>query len=232
LFEAGRSVFISVGSAGRVPRRYRGRDIFSWLVEVMRHGAGFGVILPTADTLPDARRKFSAMPALSGHHGGHDTNLRQYAAEGMKVAGRLSGADGEHLTFADDLAGSLQFADSFFDERMRGFIDRYIERAAIQAPPDNAAPVNYIPVGLTELNLQRAGISVIIWATGYALDYRWIEASILDDLEYPRNVRGVASIPGIYFLGLLWQHSQASASLVGPEFDGPHLVETMAQAAA
>ena len=115
---------------------------------------------------------------------------------------------------------------------MRGFIDRYIERAAIQAPPDNAAPVNYIPVGLTELNLQRAGISVIIWATGYALDYRWIEASILDDLEYPRNVRGVASIPGIYFLGLLWQHSQASASLVGPEFDGPHLVETMAQAAA
>jgi putative flavoprotein involved in K+ transport len=218
------------GSAGRVPRRYRGRDIFSWLVDVMRNGARFGVDLPIAEKLPDARRKFSAMPALSGHHGGHDTNLRQYASEGMILAGRLTGANGEHLTFADDLALSLQHADSFFDERFRGFIDTYIERAAIQAPPNDIVAANFAPVGLTELNLQRAGISVIIWATGYALDYQWIDAPILDDLAYPPNVRGVASIPGIYFLGLLWQHSQASASLVGPEFDGPHLVETMEQA--
>jgi putative flavoprotein involved in K+ transport len=91
--------------------------------------------------------------------------------------------------------------------------------------------VNYQPRELTELNLLHAGISAIIWATGYALDYRWIDAPMLDDLGYPRNVRGVASVPGLYFLGLLWQHSQASASLVGPEFDGPYLVETMARAA-
>jgi putative flavoprotein involved in K+ transport len=232
LFQAGRSVFISVGSAGRVPRRYRGRDIFSWLVDVMRHGAKFGVTLPTADQLPDARRKFSAMPALSGHHGGHDTNLRQYAADGMTLAGRLTGANGEQLTFEDDLALSLQKADSFFDERLRGFIDTYIEHAAIQALPDSHVAVNYAPGGFTELNLQRAGVSVIIWATGYALDYQSIEAPILDNLGYPQNVRGVASIPGLYFLGLLWQHSQASASLVGPEFDGPHVVEKMAQAVA
>jgi putative flavoprotein involved in K+ transport len=146
----------------------------------------------------------------------------------MILAGRLTGANGEQLTFANDLAVSLQHADSFFDERFRGFIDTYIERAAVAAPLDDRAAVNFAPAGLTELDLQRAGISVIIWATGYALDYQWIEAPILDDLAYPRNVRGVASTPGIYFLGLLWQHSQASASLVGPEFDGPHLVETMA----
>jgi putative flavoprotein involved in K+ transport len=132
----------------------------------------------------------------------------------------------------DDLALSLQRADSFFDERLRGFIDTYIERAGIHTLPDDRVAVDYAPDGLTELNLQRAGISVIIWATGYALDYQWIDASILDDFGYPENVRGVASIPGLYFLGLLWQHSQASASLVGPEFDGPHLVETMAQAVA
>ena len=66
LFEAGRRVYVSVGSAGRVPRRYRGRDIFSWLVDVIRHGAGHGVALPTAEQLPDGRRRFSAMPALTG----------------------------------------------------------------------------------------------------------------------------------------------------------------------
>jgi len=43
LFEAGRPVYISVGSACRVTRRYRGRDIFSWLYDIFRNGASFGV---------------------------------------------------------------------------------------------------------------------------------------------------------------------------------------------
>jgi hypothetical protein len=59
----------------------------------------------------------------------------------------------------------------------------------------------------------------------------WIDVPILDELGYPRHVRGVAAVPGLYFLGLLWQHSQASASLVGPEFDGPYLVDQMARMA-
>ena len=103
LFEAGRRVYVSVGSAGRVPRRYRGRDIFAWLVDVIRHGGAYGVALPTAEQLPDGRRRFSAMPGAHGPGGGHDTNLRRYAADGMTLAGRLAAADGERLTFADDL---------------------------------------------------------------------------------------------------------------------------------
>jgi putative flavoprotein involved in K+ transport len=227
LFEAGRRVYISVGSAGRIPRRYRGRDIFGWLVDLIRDGATHGVTLPTGDQLPDASRRFNPMPALTGRRGGHDTNLRQYAADGMSLAGRLTGAEGELLTFGDDLTLSLERADSFFDERFRGVIDTYIERAAIHAPPADTVVVGYEPEGLTELNLRREGISTVIWATGYDLDYRWIEAPILDELGYPRNVRGVADVPGLYFLGLLWQHSQASASLLGPSLDGPYLLDVM-----
>jgi putative flavoprotein involved in K+ transport len=80
---------------------------------------------------------------------------------------------------------------------------------------------------LPELNLKQAGVSTVIWATGYDLDYSWIEAPVSDELGYPRNVRGVAAVPDLFFLGLLWQHSQASASLVGPELDGPHLLDVM-----
>jgi len=227
LSAAGRAVFISVGSAGRIPRRYRGRDIFGWLIDVIRDGPSYGVGLPTADRLPDGRRRFAAMPALTGHGGGHDTNLRRYAADGMRLAGRLTDADGERLTFADDLAVNLEAADRFFDERLRAVIDDYIVRAAIDAPPDRRAAIGYEPRATTRLNLLREGISTIIWATGYALDYGWIDAPILDELGHPRNVRGASAMPGLYFLGLLWQHSQASASLVGPELDGPHLVERM-----
>ena len=227
LHEAGRRVFVSVGSAGRIPRRYRGRDIFGWLVDVIRDGPEHGVALPTADQLPDGRRRFSAMPALTGRGGGHDTNLRRYAADGIALAGRLSGADGERLTFAGDLTSSLEGADRFFDERFRRIIDTFIERAGMQAPPADDPTFDHRPEELNELNLAEAGVSTVIWATGYRLDYGWIDAPILDELGYPRNVRGVAAIPGLYFLGLLWQHSQASASLVGPELDGPHLLEMM-----
>lgn len=227
LFAAGRTVYVSVGSAGRVPRRYRGRDIFSWLFDVMRHGAAHGVSFPTADQLPDPRRRFSAMPALSGHDGGHDTNLRRYAADGMRLAGRLTHADGERVTFADDLPTSLENADRFFDERFRAVIDNYIMRAAIAAPPDDRVEPTYEPVGPTELDLAREGISTIIWATGYAIDHSWIDAPVLDQHGHPRHIRGVTSVPGLHFLGLLWQHSQASASLVGPAFDGPYLVDCM-----
>jgi putative flavoprotein involved in K+ transport len=97
LFESGRRVYVSVGSAGRIPRRYRGRDIFSWVVELMRDGARFGARLPTVGQLPDPALWFNPMPALSGRAGGHDTNLRRYAANGISLAGRLTGADGERL---------------------------------------------------------------------------------------------------------------------------------------
>jgi putative flavoprotein involved in K+ transport len=228
LFEAGRTVYVSVGSAGRVPRRYRGRDIFGWLVDLIRHGAAHGVELPTADQLP-AERRFSPMPALTGRHGGHDTNLREYAAAGIRLAGRLAGANGERIGFAGDLDENLRRADRFFDERFRRPIDTYIERAGLAAPPARDVAVSHQPAELTELDLARAGVSTVIWATGYDLDYSWIEAPVLDELGYPRNVRGVAAVPGLYFLGLLWQHSQASASLIGPTLDGPYLLDAMAR---
>jgi putative flavoprotein involved in K+ transport len=119
LTAAGRQVYVAVGSAGRV------RDIFSWLIDLLRHGA---------DQLPDPRRRYNAMPALSGHCGGHDTNLRAYALQGMRLAGYLAGADGEHPTFADDLERSLQAADDFFDARSRPVIDAYIARPELDAP--------------------------------------------------------------------------------------------------
>jgi hypothetical protein len=53
----------------------------------------------------------------------------------MTLVGRMTGVDGERLTFADDLTQNLELADRFFDDRFRSTIDTYIERAAIEAPP-------------------------------------------------------------------------------------------------
>lgn len=227
LLEAGRRVYLSVGTAGRAPRRYRGVDIFGWLAQIALRGPDFGLGLPTVDMLPDPDLKFAANPHVSGRHGGHETNLRRFAANGMQLAGRLVTADGARIGFADDLAAQLAHADRFFDDKLRDLVETFIERAGLDVPPDDREPVTYEPTPIGSLDLRRAGVSTIVWATGYALDYGWIDAPIFDRRGYPRQSRGVSDVPGLFFLGLLWQHTEGSATLVGPALDAPYLAEQL-----
>jgi putative flavoprotein involved in K+ transport len=231
LSDAGRRVYLSVGTAGRAPRRYRGVDIFGWLAQIARRGPEFGLGLPTVDMFPDPKLKFAANPHVSGRNGGHDTNLRWFAAAGMQLAGHLLAAEGERVTFANDLPAQLVHADRFFDDHLRDLIETFIDRASLDVPPDDRVPFDYEPRALTELDLGSAGVSTILWATGYDLDYGWIDAPIFGERGYPRNERGVTEIPGLYFLGLLWQHTEGSATLVGPALDGPYLAERLGMAA-
>jgi putative flavoprotein involved in K+ transport len=227
LHEAGRRVFLSVGRCGRVPRRYRGSDFFHWLWSLRTRGNEFGTPLPTVDKLPDPRLRFAGNPHLSGHHGGHDTNLRQFAADGMALLGHLEAGDGERIRVAPDLAANLQFADGFFDERFRELIDTFIERAGVDAPPDDRQPFNFDPPEVAELDLAGEGISTVIWTSGYRLDFSWIDLPILDDQGSPRQVRGVTEVPGLFFLGLPWMVDQGSATLFGVGRDGAYVAEQM-----
>ena len=53
----------------------------------------------------------------------------------------------------------------------------------------------------------------MIWATGYRPDHSWIDAAVLDARRPRRHRRGVTDVPGLYFLGLSWQHTRGSALL-------------------
>ena len=225
---AGRRVFLSVGTAGRIPRRYRGRDFFRWMYAILTDGPPYGVSLPAADALPDPRMRLMANPHLSGHGGGHDTNLRAYAADGsMTLIGRIEGVDGERLKLSDDLPAKLAFADGFFAERFQPLVDALIEKAGIDAEPDDAEPVTFAPPVPRDLDLRRAGITSVLWTTGYVRDYGWIEAPITDELGFPRQRNGVAELPGLFFIGSLWQRTQASATLFGVGGDAIELARAM-----
>ena len=56
-------------------------------------------------------------------------------------------------------------------------------------------------------------VDAVIWATGYRPDHSWIEAEAMDTDGSVRHRRGVTDIPGLYFLGLSWQHTRGSALL-------------------
>jgi putative flavoprotein involved in K+ transport len=228
LHEAGRQVILSVGSAGRVPRRYRGFDCLGWIARIAVHGDEVGVPLPSVEMLPDPRMRFAGNPHLSGHGGGHDTNLRQFAAEGMTLVGRIDGVSGERLRLAPDLAKNLAWADGFFDLRFRDLVERFIAASQLEVPPDDRQPFMFEPPILEQLDLEAAGVNSVLWTTGFKMDFsRWIDLPVFEDNGYPRHTRGVTEVPGLYFLGLLWQHNQSSATLFGVNEDAHYLAGRM-----
>ena len=80
---------------------------------------------------------------------------------------------------------------------------------------------------LTELDLEEAGITSVVWTTGYRLDYGWIELPIFDELGFPRQAGGASEVPGLFFLGSLWQRNQASSTLFGVGLDARRLAALM-----
>ena len=70
-----------------------------------------------------------------------------------------------------------------------------------------------------------------MWATGYRLDHSFVKLPISDDQGRLRHRRGVTEIPGLYFLGLPWQHTRGSALLGWVKDDAQFIAQRIADAA-
>jgi putative flavoprotein involved in K+ transport len=68
-------------------------------------------------------------------------------------------------------------------------------------------------------------VDAVIWATGYRADYSWVELPVLDEDGRLRHRRGVTQVPGLYFLGLTWQHTRGSALLGWVKDDAEFIAE-------
>lgn len=222
LYQNGRKVYLSVGSAGRAPRRYRGRDIFRWLGD-------FGYFEMTVDKLESPKEKFAANPQLSGNNGGHSINLHQFARDGVQLLGRATGADGTRVTFAGDLKESLKKMDGFEAEIVQ-MIDKFIAENGIDAPAESLPDLQdgYAVEEIPELDLASAGISTIIWAGGYTFDYSLVKLPVTDEDGYPIQKRGVTDFPGLYFIGMVLLHKQKSSLLLGVGEDAEHIAAHIA----
>jgi putative flavoprotein involved in K+ transport len=201
---AGRDVHLSVGKAGRLQRRYRGRDIIEWLRD-----SGFYEI--PVDEHPEGRAiRFKAHPHLSGRGGGRTIDLRRLALDGVRLHGRVTDADGHRLDIADDLAANLDAIDQRCWEGLAK-IDDFIATNDIDAPESDLEPVDWRPAPEpATLDLEQAGIGSVIYGTGFRFDFGWIDLPVLDERRYPRYQRGVTELPGLYFVGLHWLHSWGS----------------------
>jgi putative flavoprotein involved in K+ transport len=206
---AGRKVHLAVGSAPRCPRVYRGRDAVEWLDDLGQYD------LPVDQHNLKEKVRKNANHYLTGRDGGRDIDLRKFALEGMSLYGRLRDVRDGRLEFADDLAKNLDNADRVYNG-ICGLIDDHIARNAIAAPKSaHYAPVWQPRELVTTLDPAEAGISTVIWTTGFRSDWSWVELPIFDGAGYPTHRRGVTSIDGVYVLGLPWLHTWGSGRFVG-----------------
>ena len=75
------------------------------------------------------------------------------------------------------------------------------------------------------MDLAEAGITSIVWATGFAVDYSWLKVEAFDEKGRPKHQRGVSAEPGIYFLGLPWLSRRGSSFIWGVWHDAKYLAD-------
>lgn len=221
LQRAGRQVYLSVGPHDRPPRAYRGRDFCWWL----------GVLGKwDLDTRGPGMEHVTI--AVSGAYGGQTIDFRRLAAGGMILVGRTETWKNGVMSFAGDLAKNIAGGDanylSLLDEA-----DAFVTRNGIDLPPEpEARKILPDPACVTnpvrQLNLQEAGVTTIIWATGFNVDYSWMKVDSFDERGRPKHVRGVSAVPGIYFLGLPWQSRRGSSFIWGVWHDAKYLADRIA----
>ncbi len=223
LLRAGRDVYLSVGPHDRPPRRYRGRD-FCWWLGVL---GKWDLAAPTPGTE-------HVTIAVSGAQGGKTVDFRDFAARGMTLLGRTDGyADGA-LTFAPDLATNVTNGDTNYLSVLQE-ADAHIARFGLDLPEEPEAKIiRPDPACITDpirsLDIAQAGITSIIWATGFAPDYGWLHADVFDERGRPLHSRGVTTEPGLYFLGLPWQSRRGSAFIWGVWHDAKYVADQIAKA--
>ncbi|MBJ7600530.1 MAG: FAD-dependent oxidoreductase [Candidatus Nephthysia bennettiae] len=214
---AGRDVYMALGRCAWLMRRYRGRDITDW-------NKATGFTAQPVESLEDPAARLGCLPMLAASDTGKDLNPRVLREMGVTLAGRLTGADGTMVRFADDLAATIAAGDGFMSF-LKARIDAFIAVNGIEAPEDRSTPYAFeTGASLGELDLEAQGVTSIVWATGYRMDFSWILDAEFDGQGYPVHQGGVAPAAGLYFMGLPWLNTRGSGFIVGVGADAERIV--------
>lgn len=216
IHRSGRPVTLSVGEHVRLPRTYRGRDIFWWLEAT-------GLLAERYDQIDDlTRARHLPSPQLSGTHEAVITDLNSLTAQGVRIVGRL----GRIVDGLAQFSGSLPNTCALADLKMNRFLNRADEWATTSGldgelpPPHRFAPTYVDPRTPLELDLTSGEITTVLWATGFRPDHSWLDIPVCDRTGRIRHDGGVVtSTPGLYVLGLPVLRARASTYIHGANTD-------------
>lgn len=212
LRRSGRQVILSVGKHTRLPRTWRGQDIFWWLDRM-------GILRQKTSEVADLQAAIR-QPSLQlvGAPDRSDINLACLQAQGVRLAGRLHAVRGDEIAFSRDLAATIAAADAKQD-RLLGEIDRY---AGFSTGPESGWPerITIAPDSDPQrISLKGEGITTIIWATGFTRSFPWLKLPVLSGSGEIENRGGATAMPGVYALGFRFLRKRDSNFIVGAGTD-------------
>jgi putative flavoprotein involved in K+ transport len=224
LVRAGREVTLAVGRHTRVPRGYRGMDIFWWLDKT-------GRLARTVDDVRDvaAARQETSLQLIGNSdplQRGRDLDLEVLQALGVRLVGRLEKITGTAAACRTDLEESVTAADRKM-HRLLDAIDRYVENAGLDPevlPPKRPGQIR-LPNPTSLLDLAAEHIGTVLFATGYQPHFPWLHLPVLAPDGSIRQRRGVTQIPGLYVVGQPFQHRRDSGYIDGARHDARYVVD-------
>jgi putative flavoprotein involved in K+ transport len=171
---------------------------------------------------------------------------------GYQIAEELSGSHGVHLSIGSrqtPLPQRVLGRDLFWYLEATGLIRKTTTSRIGRRMAGRDTLIGSSPKALRELGVElrdrvvdAAGSSVsfadgktlevgsVIWATGFEVDHSWIDVPVFASDGEPVHERGVTSSPGLYFLGLTWQHTRGSALLGWVKEDAQHIAQAIGKA--
>jgi putative flavoprotein involved in K+ transport len=225
LQRAGHDITIAVGEHIRLPRSYRGCDIYRWLDRIGQLDERWDEV----EDLQRARRHASVQ--VVGSDDARQVDLPSLQALGVQPVGRLMAIRGTKALCSGGLRSLVANAD-LKEARLLRRIDEWVDEhdmADLVGPEVKPSPtvLNQVP---TELDLGR--FRTVIWATGFRPTYDWLDPRALDRRGRIGHEGGVARMQGLYLLGLPFLRRRRSNLLAGLGLDaselGQHLVEYLA----
>jgi putative flavoprotein involved in K+ transport len=218
LQRAGRAVTLAVGEHVRLPRVYRGRDIQWWMDAA-------GLLDTRYDEVDDiVRARHVPSPQLVGTRERLTLDLNALTALGIRLVGRLADVRGTKALFSGSLRNVCALADLKMN-RLLGTLDEFGGGTGERFEPTRVDDNPCI-----ELDLERAGIRSVLWATGYKPDYSWLDVPVLDHKGKLRHTGGVVDdAPGMYLLGDTFLRRRKSSFIHGAEADARDLAEHLAR---
>lgn len=220
---AGRDVTLAAGEHVRMPRTYRGRDIFWWMDAV-------GVLDERFDEIDDIiRARHVPSPQLVGSDDRRTVDIAALRTNGVRVVGRVGRIHDGVAQFSGGLANTVRLADLKLDRLLDRF-DTWAETGVDGlAESVRAEPTVVDDAPLLELDLAREKVGTIVWATGYKPDYSWLDVPVLDYKGRLSHEGGVIpKSPGLYVMGTSLLRRRRSTYIGGAGQDSEELAEHLA----
>jgi putative flavoprotein involved in K+ transport len=213
IHRSGRPVTLAVGEHVRLPRTYRGCDIFSWMESA-------GLLDERFDTVDDiVRARHVSSPQLVGSPDGRSVDLNALTGIGARLVGRLGKISDGRAQFSGSLPNICALADLKMN-RLLNTLDEWAGSVEADRPEPTQVPSD----PTLELDLGSGEIRTIVWATGFRPDYSWLDVPAFDRRGHLRHEGGVVTgFRGLYLLGAPFLRRRRSTFISGAVRDSEDL---------